>query len=111
MKEPAHLALHPFGQIPTYEEGDLALFETGAPVVSRQRYRGFLIIVASYPHCVQEKSSYRDGRRRSVDLYFRPTALRGKESNWIKTLPGPWLATVKYLPMTRTRPAWKPRVE
>jgi glutathione S-transferase len=32
LKEPAHLALHPFGQIPTYEEGDLALFETGAIV-------------------------------------------------------------------------------
>ena len=32
MKEPAHLALHPFGQIPTYEEGDFALFETGAIV-------------------------------------------------------------------------------
>jgi glutathione S-transferase len=32
MKEPAHLALHPFGQIPTYEEGDLSLFETGAIV-------------------------------------------------------------------------------
>jgi glutathione S-transferase len=32
MKEPAHLALHPFGQIPTYEEGDLVLFETGAIV-------------------------------------------------------------------------------
>jgi glutathione S-transferase len=32
MKEPAHVALHPFGQIPTYEEGDLALFETGAIV-------------------------------------------------------------------------------
>src|SRR4026208_1168728 len=32
MKEPAHLAVHPFGQIPTYEEGDLALFETGAIV-------------------------------------------------------------------------------
>ena len=30
MKEPAHLALHPFGQIPTYEEGNLALFETGS---------------------------------------------------------------------------------
>ena len=30
MKEPAHLALHPFGQIPTYEEGDLALFESGS---------------------------------------------------------------------------------
>jgi glutathione S-transferase len=32
MKEPAHLALSPFGQIPTYEEGDLALFESGAIV-------------------------------------------------------------------------------
>jgi len=32
LKEPAHLALHPFGQIPTYEEGDLALFETGSIV-------------------------------------------------------------------------------
>ena len=29
MKEPAHLALHPFGQIPTYEEGDLGLFRRG----------------------------------------------------------------------------------
>jgi glutathione S-transferase len=33
MKQPAHRALHPFGQIPTYEEGGLALFETGAIVV------------------------------------------------------------------------------
>jgi glutathione S-transferase len=32
MKEPAHLAVHPFSQIPTFEEGDLALFETGAIV-------------------------------------------------------------------------------
>jgi glutathione S-transferase len=32
MKEPAHLALNPFGQIPTYEEADLALFETGSIV-------------------------------------------------------------------------------
>ena len=32
MKEPAHVNLHPFGQIPTYEEGGLALFETGAIV-------------------------------------------------------------------------------
>jgi glutathione S-transferase len=30
--EPAHLRVHPFGLIPTYEEGDLALFETGAIV-------------------------------------------------------------------------------
>ena len=32
MKEPVHRALHPFGQIPTYEEGDLTLFESGAIV-------------------------------------------------------------------------------
>ncbi len=43
MKEPAHLALHPFGQIPTYEEGDLALFETGAIVFHiAQRHPGLL---------------------------------------------------------------------
>jgi glutathione S-transferase len=33
MKEPAHRAIHPFGQIPTYEDGDLALFESGAIVL------------------------------------------------------------------------------
>jgi glutathione S-transferase len=33
MKQPAHLALQPFGQIPTYEEGDLILFESGAIVL------------------------------------------------------------------------------
>ena len=33
LKQPAHLALHPFGAIPTYEEGDLALFESGAIVL------------------------------------------------------------------------------
>ena len=33
MKQPAHLALHPFGQIPTYEKGDLSLFESGAIVL------------------------------------------------------------------------------
>ena len=43
MKERAHLALHPFGQIPTYEEGDLALFETGAIVFHiAERYAGLL---------------------------------------------------------------------
>jgi glutathione S-transferase len=31
--EPAHLRLHPFGLIPTYEEGDLVLFETGAIIL------------------------------------------------------------------------------
>ncbi|HJR74084.1 MAG TPA: glutathione S-transferase family protein [Luteimonas sp.] len=43
MKEPAHLALQPFGQIPTYEEDDLVLFETGAIVLHlAQRHPGLL---------------------------------------------------------------------
>jgi glutathione S-transferase len=43
MKEPPHLALHPFGQIPTYEEGDLALFESGAIVLHiAERHAGLL---------------------------------------------------------------------
>jgi glutathione S-transferase len=43
LKEPAHRALHPFGQIPTYEEGDLALFESGAIVFHlAQRHAGLL---------------------------------------------------------------------
>ena len=43
MKEPAHLTLHPFGQIPTYQEDDLALFETGAIVFHiAQRHAGLL---------------------------------------------------------------------
>jgi glutathione S-transferase len=43
MKQPAHRALHPFGQIPTYEEGDLALFESGAIVLHiAERHGGLL---------------------------------------------------------------------
>lgn len=43
MKQPAHLALHPFGQIPTYEDGGLALFESGAIVLHiAQRHAGLL---------------------------------------------------------------------
>jgi glutathione S-transferase len=48
MKEPAHLALHPFGQIPTYEEGDFALFETGAILFHiAERHAGLLPVNAS----------------------------------------------------------------
>ena len=43
MKEPAHRALHPFGQIPTYQEGDLALFESGAIILHiAERHAGLL---------------------------------------------------------------------
>jgi len=51
MKEPAHRALHPFGQIPTYEEGELALFESGAIVFHiAQRHAGLL------PHDVNARA-------------------------------------------------------
>lgn len=43
MKESAHLRLHPFGQIPTYEDGALVLFETGAIVLAiAERHAGLL---------------------------------------------------------------------
>jgi glutathione S-transferase len=43
MKAPAHLALNPFGQIPTYEEGGLALFESGAIILHiAERHAGLL---------------------------------------------------------------------
>lgn len=43
LKEPAHRALHPFGQIPTYEEGDVRLFETGAIVLHIAERHGVLL--------------------------------------------------------------------
>jgi len=43
MKQPAHRAVHPFGQIPTYEEGNLALFESGSIVLHiAERHGGLL---------------------------------------------------------------------
>ena len=43
MKEPAHRRRHPFGQIPTYEEGDLTLFESGAIIFHiAERHAGLL---------------------------------------------------------------------
>jgi len=42
-QEPAHLRLHPFGLIPTYEEGGLVLFETGAIILHiAERHAGLL---------------------------------------------------------------------
>jgi len=43
MKQPAHLALQPFGQIPTYQDGDLVIFESGAIVLHiAERFPGLL---------------------------------------------------------------------
>ena len=58
LKQPAYLALHPFGQIPTYEDGDLALFESGAIV---------LHIAATHPGLLPEDA---DGRARATAWMF-----------------------------------------
>lgn len=43
MKEPAHRNIHPFGQIPTYEDGYVVLFESGAIVLHiAQQHPGLL---------------------------------------------------------------------
>jgi glutathione S-transferase len=43
MKEPAYRALQPFGQIPTYTEGDLVLFESGSIVLHiAEQHEGLL---------------------------------------------------------------------
>jgi glutathione S-transferase len=48
MKEPAHLAAQPFGQIPSYEEGDLVLFESGAIILHiAERHPGLLPVDAN----------------------------------------------------------------
>lgn len=47
MKAPAHRALQPFGQIPTYQLGDLALFESAAIVLHiAQHHQGLLPVEA-----------------------------------------------------------------
>ncbi len=43
MKAPAHLALHPFGQIPIFEEGDLTLFESGSIILHLAQHHGGLL--------------------------------------------------------------------
>lgn len=58
MKQPAHLARHPFGQIPTYEEGDLVLFESGAII---------LHIAERHPGLLPDDA---DGRARAIGWMF-----------------------------------------
>lgn len=58
MKKPAHLALQPFGQIPTYEEGGLTLFESGAIV---------LHLAESHPGLLPDDA---DGRARAIGWMF-----------------------------------------
>ena len=63
MKEPAHLTLHPFGQIPTYEEGSLALFETGAIVLHIAQHHAGLLPDDKHPEGA-------DARARAIAWIF-----------------------------------------
>src|SRR5262249_57952183 len=67
MKEPVHLALHPFGQIPTYEEGDLVLFETGAIVF----------------HIAQRQIAQRQNVRRNARLLPDDADARARAITWM----------------------------
>ena len=58
MKEPAHRGRHPFGQIPTYEQGDLVLFETGGIV---------LHIAQNHPGLLPDDAN---GRARAITWMF-----------------------------------------
>jgi glutathione S-transferase len=70
MKEPAHLARNPFGQIPTFEDGELVLFESGAIA---------LHIATHHAGLLPEDGRARTRLRRSVgDL---PTQAAGGDRN------------------------------
>jgi glutathione S-transferase len=58
MKQPEHLARHPFGQIPTYEEGDLVIFETGSII---------LHIAQTHPGLLPDDA---DARTRAITWMF-----------------------------------------
>jgi hypothetical protein len=83
MKEPAHRALHPFGQIPTYEEGDLVLFETGAIVFHvAERYPGLL------PTQADAGRALSPGYLRRLTPSSRPFWSWGPQGCWRVTDPG-----------------------
>ena len=94
MKQPAHRALHPFEQIPTYEEGGLVLFESGAIVLHiAQRHAGLLPEEA-------------DARARATGWIFaalntvEPPILDLQTARWLEH-DKPWAA--QRLPLVRER--------
>ena len=94
MKQPAHLALQPFGQIPTYEEGELALFESGAII---------LHIAERQPGLLPEDP---DARARAIAWMFaakstvEPVIVEGEAA---KLLEGDKVWTGERLPLIEQR--------
>jgi glutathione S-transferase len=85
MKEPAHRALHPFGQIPTYEEGELVLFESGAIVLHiAQRHAGLL---PEDPIARARSVSWMFAALNTVEppaLEFSMTSLFDRDKSWFE---------------------------
>lgn len=77
MKEPAHRARQPFGQIPAYEEGDLALFESGAIVFHiAERHRGLL------PHDANSRARAITWMFAALSTVEPPIINRGLDEPW-----------------------------
>jgi glutathione S-transferase len=101
MKQPEHLARNPFGQIPTYEEGDLVLFETGAIV---------LHIARRHPGLLPDD---RDAQARAISWMFaavntiEPPILELQNAKLLER-DQPWAAERLPLVMDRIRDRMKP---
>lgn len=115
MKQPAHPAVHPFGQIPTYEEGELALFESGAIVFHlAERHGGLLpqeaeararaigwarigrvVLLEEVENIGRAIGSVGGDRAQIVqverDLHHRSSARAAVRTDWVR--PASWLAT------------------
>ena len=106
MKEPAHLALHPFGQIPTYEEGDLALFETGAIVFHIAEHHAGL-----FPDDANARARAITWMFAALNTVEPPILELVTAKFWRATSPGPrsacrWSRTAFAIGWTNFPPAW-----
>jgi glutathione S-transferase len=88
MKEPEHLARHPFGQIPTYEQGDLVLFETGGII---------LHIAQTCPGLLPDDA---DARTRAITWMFSA----------LSTMEPPIIEREAFILMERDRPWFADRL-
>lgn len=83
MKTPAHRALHPFGQIPTYEESGLVLFESGAIVLHIAQHHDGLL--PAEPHARSRAMAWLVAALNTVEppiLALQDTVLLERDQPW-----------------------------
>lgn len=89
LKGEAHRARNPFGQIPTYEDGDLVLFETGAII---------LHIAQTHPGLLPEQAN---ARARAIMWMFaalntiEPPIVE-REQAWFADRGKPWYSAARH---------------